>query len=47
MFVEVAAAGRADALVTGNVRHFPIGRLRLGVSVVTPRQLIEGLRRRR
>lgn len=42
-FLEVAAA--ADAiLVTGNMRHFP-ARARGGVSVVTPRELIEILAR--
>ena len=40
MFLEVAAAGRADYLVTGNLRHFP-SRKRRGVSVVTPAQFID------
>ena len=44
MFVEVALGGRADALVTGNLRHFPLGRSRLGFDILTPRQLIERLR---
>ena len=38
-FLEVAAAGHADYLVTGNLRHFP-SRGRCGVAVVTPAQLI-------
>lgn len=44
MFVEVALGGRADAIITGNVRHFPIGRARLGVAILTPRQCLERLR---
>jgi putative PIN family toxin of toxin-antitoxin system len=36
-FVEVARAGAADALVTGNVRHFPPS---LGIVVVTPAELL-------
>lgn len=43
-FLEVAISGRADVLITGNVRHFPVGRLRLGVRVMTPRQSMEKLR---
>lgn len=33
-FVEAAAVGRADALVTGNVRHYPTAVLPAGVRVV-------------
>lgn len=40
MFVEVAVAARATALVTGNARHFPADR-RHGVHVVSPRQWLE------
>lgn len=40
VFLEVAAAGRADYFVTGNVRHFP-SRRRRGIKVVTPVQFIE------
>ncbi|AKF04292.1 putative toxin-antitoxin system toxin component, PIN family [Sandaracinus amylolyticus] len=36
-FVEVARAGRADALLTGNVKHFPI---ELGVHVISPAALL-------
>lgn len=36
-FLEVAVAGAASALVTGNVRHYPPGQ-RHGVRVVTPRE---------
>ena len=39
-FVEVALAGMADALVTGNVRHFPPG---LGMNVLTPAHLLQRL----
>ena len=34
-FLEVALAARADALVTGNLRHFPANR-RHGVHVIRP-----------
>lgn len=44
-FIEVAAA--ADALlVTGNIRHFP-PRVRGAVTVVTPRELLDLLRKYR
>jgi uncharacterized protein len=36
-FLEVAIAGSADFLVSGNLKHFP-PRQRHGVLVVTPRQ---------
>jgi putative PIN family toxin of toxin-antitoxin system len=39
-FIEVAIAGRADALITGNTRHFPA---RLGVVVLSPRALLDRL----
>jgi uncharacterized protein len=43
-FLEVAAAGRADALVTGNARHFvPIGGHH-SVPVLSPRALLDALR---
>lgn len=45
VFVEVAVAGRADAIVTGNVRHFVPRRGKLSVPVLTPRQLVDRLRR--
>jgi len=42
-FLEVAAA--ADAvLVTGNARHYP-ARRRLGVTVLTPREFLDLMRR--
>jgi len=37
-FLEVALSGNADALVTGNARHFPEG---LGVVVLSPRALLQ------
>jgi putative PIN family toxin of toxin-antitoxin system len=39
-FVEAALSGRADALVTGNARHFPVG---LGLVVLSPRVALERL----
>ena len=39
-FLEVAVAGQADALVTGNARHFPDTR---GVDLLTPRELLDRL----
>ncbi len=44
-FLGVAAA-TDSVLVTGNLRHFPV-RSRRGVSVLTPRELVERLRRKR
>lgn len=46
-FLEVAAAGQADALVTGNARHFVSKRGRHGVRVSTPREALDKLRRRK
>lgn len=40
MFVEIAIAGRADALATGNVRHYPID---LGFDVLPPAALLARL----
>jgi putative PIN family toxin of toxin-antitoxin system len=39
-FLEVGLSGNADALVTGNVRHFPGS---LGVDVLSPRALLQRL----
>lgn len=39
-FLEVAISGKADALVTGNTRHFPGG---LGVDVLSPRAVLQHL----
>lgn len=41
-FAEVAIGGDADALVTGNVRHF--GPARRLVNVLTPRELVDRIR---
>ena len=40
MFVEVAASAMADALVTGNLKHFPPSQRR-GVRVLSPREWLE------
>lgn len=45
LFVEVALAGGADAIVTGNVKHFVPRRGRLGMAVLTPRQFVDRMRR--
>jgi uncharacterized protein len=45
VFVEVAVAGRDDAIVTGNVRRFVPRRGKLPVPVLTPRQLVNRMRR--
>jgi putative PIN family toxin of toxin-antitoxin system len=37
VFVEVGLSGRADAIVTGNPRHFPRN---LGVEVLSPAELL-------
>ena len=39
-FLEVAIAGDARFLVTGNLKHFP-KRRRQGVEVVSPRELVD------
>lgn len=45
VFVEVAIAGRADVLITGNTRHFQPKHGSLPVSVLLPRQLVDRMRR--
>lgn len=45
-FVEVAVAGGADAIVTGNARDFSIAEGKVAVPIVSPRRLIEQLRNR-
>jgi putative PIN family toxin of toxin-antitoxin system len=42
VFAEVAAAGAADALVTGNARHF-IGLEGYGITVLSPAVFLENL----
>ncbi len=39
-FLEVAMAGNADALVTGNSKHFRPRLGRHGVSIVSPREFV-------
>ena len=41
-FLEAALATRADALVTGNIRHFP-QKYRKGQKIMTPRDFLDGL----
>lgn len=43
-FLEVAVAGGADALVTGNAKDFKLREGRLDIAIVTPREFIERLR---
>lgn len=43
-FVEVALAGAADALATGDVRHFRPASGRLPIPVLTPRQVVDRFR---
>ena len=42
MFVEVAVAGRASHLVTGNLKHYPLSPT-LGLRVVSPREFADEL----
>ena len=42
-FLEVAAAGLADALITGNARHFVPMQGAHGLRVVSPREALEML----
>ncbi len=42
-FLEVALSGAVDALVTGNIAHFPVQRSG-DVAVLTPAELIERYR---
>ena len=45
VFVEVALAGRADAIVTVNVKHFVPRRGSMAVAALTPRQFVDRMRR--
>lgn len=45
VFVEVAIAGAADAIVTGNARHFTPRKGKLPIPVLTPRAFVDRLRR--
>jgi putative PIN family toxin of toxin-antitoxin system len=42
-FLEVAIAGNADALVTGNLRHFPREAVSGRVEILAPSQLLQRL----
>lgn len=44
-FLEVALAGHAECLITGNRRHFPSSK-RQGVLVLTPAEFLDWYRRR-
>jgi len=43
-FIEVAVAGGADAIVTGNARDVSIAEGKAAIPIVSPRRLIERLR---
>lgn len=45
MVLEAALNGRAEALVTHNVRDFARAALRFGLAVLTPQEILEILRR--
>ncbi|HVF58692.1 MAG TPA: putative toxin-antitoxin system toxin component, PIN family [Thermoanaerobaculia bacterium] len=44
MFMEVAVAGRASHLVTGNLKHYPLS-LTSAFRVVSPREFVDELAR--
>lgn len=44
-FLEIALAGKADCLITGNAKHFPFGK-RQGIAVLSPREFLERYRKR-
>jgi putative PIN family toxin of toxin-antitoxin system len=45
-FLEVALAGHAECLITGNLRHFPAA-LTAGVRVLSPSALLDGYRQQK
>ncbi len=45
VFVEVAIAGGADAIITGNLKHFVLKKGELLVPILTPRQFVDRMRR--
>lgn len=45
LFVEVALAGGADAIITGNGKHFVPRRGKLTMAVLTPRRFVDRMRR--
>jgi predicted nucleic acid-binding protein len=44
-FLEVALAGRAECLITGNLKHFPSA-ARQGMRVLTPTEFLDFYRQR-
>lgn len=44
MVLDLAVNGRADALVTGNTKHFAAAGRRFGIPVLTPAELLKRLR---
>ena len=44
--LEVASAGHAQCVITGNVKHFPVSK-RYGMKVITPAEFIEFYRMER
>ncbi|MFH1092804.1 MAG: putative toxin-antitoxin system toxin component, PIN family [Candidatus Omnitrophota bacterium] len=45
-FLEVALGGKAQYLVTGNLKHYPIKK-RAGIQVVTPAEFLEIYRKKK
>ncbi len=43
-FLEVAVSGKAEAIVTGNKRHFPMTGRHRGVKILSPDEFLESLR---
>lgn len=44
-FLEIALAGKADCLITGNAKHFPFIK-RQGIAVLSPREFLDRYRKR-
>lgn len=44
MILDLAINGRAEALVTSNTKHFAGTEKRFGISVLSPRELLEKIR---
>jgi putative PIN family toxin of toxin-antitoxin system len=42
-FLEVALAGKVEAIITGNKRHFPKKEYK-GIKILSPAEFLEGLR---
>lgn len=40
-FLEVALAGNAHCLVTGNIKHYPVNK-RHGMTIISPAEFLEG-----